>query len=146
MHIFAIVALIILSAGCTAAGPNASTDSLVLQTGGAAFEAQFETQLSADGMLRVRRYGPPHVTPRKVEKLLPAARAAALFSLAARATDFSAGCGKVADGTNAAMTVNYAGNKHTFSCTGASHWPTGKNTTTFLSTLNNDLPHDLQVH
>ena len=146
MGIIATVAMCLLALGCSAAKPGVSLpDTLTLKTGGAPFEAQFDVKLAASGLLSVRRYGPPQVTPKTIEIHLSTEQTAMLLSLAARSTDFSVGCGQVADGTMAAMTVTYAGAKQAFSCSGAPKWPVGNNVTAFLSTLNKQLPKDLQV-
>ncbi|WP_399682150.1 hypothetical protein [Xenophilus sp.] len=146
MRIIATVAICFLSLGCSAAGPSVlRTDSLSLKTGGAPFEAQFTVALSASGSLNVRRYGPPHVIPRDEQFHLTTAEAARLLRLAADSTDFGAGCGKVVDGTAAAMEVTFSGASQSFSCAGAPKWPIGAKTADFLSALNKQLPDDLQV-
>ena len=146
MRTFAASVLCILLAGCDP-GPQElmSTDSLSLRTGGSPNDAQFTVEIAAKGLLRVHRFGPPHIKERTFELHLPAERVAALLSLASNSTDFSAGCGQVADGTAATMTVIYIGNRKSFSCTGAEKWPAGPSTLAFLSSLNQQLPKDLQV-
>ena len=146
MRILATVALSFLALGCTAAVTTAlPSDTLRLRTGGAPFEAQFIVELSASGLLQARRFGPPHVVSREVELHLSTTQAAELLSLASQSIDFSAGCGQVADGTAATMSVTYSGAQQSFSCSGAPKWPIGSNTKAFLSTLNEQLPGDLQV-
>ena len=146
MRILATVAISFLAVACSATESGVlPSDSMTLNTGGAPFEAQFTVKLSASGLLNVRRYGPPNVTPRTIELRLSAIQTADLLSIASNSSDFSKGCGQVADGTSASMTVKYSGVERTFSCSGAPKWPVGSNTSTLLSTINKHLPKELQV-
>jgi hypothetical protein len=69
-----------------------------------------------------------------------------LISLALDATDFSDGCGVVADGTSADLAVNTGSGSAERTCTGASKWPQGSKTKSFLDALNTLLPRNFNVY
>ena len=146
MKILATFALSLLACASSFASSGIMpSDGLSLRIGGSPFEAQFTVELSTSGLLKARRFGPPNVTKKSVEIRLSKGQAEELITLASESTDFSSGCGKVADGTAASMTTTYLGVKNTFSCSGAPKWPAGNKTKAFLTTLNKRLPKDLQV-
>lgn len=146
MKALAAAALSLLAMSGIAAPPELPPpDALSLKTGGSPLDARFTVELSAAGLLKVHRGGPPHVEARTIELRIPSAETSALLSLASRSEDFPEGCGHVADGTAATMTVTYAGVRKTFSCIGAHRWPNGRSTREFLSALNRRLPAEMQV-
>jgi hypothetical protein len=143
MRIFA--SLLILFLFCGRAHGSEAPDALTLKSGGSIFEGRFKVQLSAAGQLDVAKSATPNSRARSIKRKLTRAQSGEIFLLASQSIDFRKGCGQVADGTNAGMTVTYGGINHSFSCQGAAKWPRGAATRKLLSAINRHLPAGLRV-
>ena len=115
-----------------------------LQTWGMPGSPRFTVTLSRVGDLTVVRELQERAAKRAVKRLSPD-KADALARMAEMAVDFSSGCGAVADGTSARMTVETQIGPTTRLCEMAGRWPLGEKTKLFIDSINSYLPMDLHV-
>lgn len=142
MHKIVIVLLsLLLATGVTAAATGSRFE---LQTWGMPGSPRFTVTLSRAGDLTVVRESLERAAKRAVKRLSPEA-ADALASMAELSLDFSTGCGTVADGTSARLTVETRSGPTTRLCEMAERWPLGEKTKLFLARINSYLPMDLHV-
>jgi hypothetical protein len=126
--------------------PNGSFE---LNVGGMPGSDRFAVQLKTDHTLTVTKESLPitekGLTKKSFKRVLDKEDATQLEALASRADDFGLGCNAVADGTNAKLLVRQASRMFRASCAGATSWPSGSKTKTFISILNSYLPDDLRI-
>lgn len=115
-----------------------------LQTWGMPGSPRFTVTLSGAGDLTVVREMLERAAKRAVKRLSPD-KAEALARMAELAIDFSSGCGGVADGTSARLTVEIESGPTTRLCERAGRWPLGEKTKSFIDSINSYLPMDLHV-
>lgn len=97
-------------------------------------ESHFSLPMTATGLTEAKHSG--ELTQEQFEKLI---------SLALGSTDFDEGCGVVADGTSADLAVTSESGSTERTCRGASKWPVGSKTRSFLDALNRLLPREFNV-
>jgi hypothetical protein len=123
---------------------HASGDGILLATGGGPGTTQFFVHFNSAGLLTVERREMLK-KPKYTDLQLSKKHARALIRLAASSDDFSLGCDKVSDGTNAEMKVVRAGVASLYSCRGADKWPVGSRTKAFIDAVNAPLPAAFHV-
>ncbi len=119
----------------THGGPPGSHQFVVEVTPGRQLAgSNFSRPMTASGLTEAKLA--VELAPEQFEELL---------SLALEATDFTDGCGVVADGTAADLVVHAAARSAERTCAGASQWPLGSKTRSFLATLNGFPPREFHV-
>jgi hypothetical protein len=114
-------------------------------------EPRFVVELFANGKLRVTREAPPfndegQMTKKVIERRIPRAKAERIFKLAADATDFAYGCGRVADGTSASLLLRNDVKEIHRTCHNADVWPNGKRARAMLNAINAVVPGEMRVY
>ena len=145
------LALLFALLGATASLGGEPKPALSLWThGGPPGSDQFVVKLAPSRHLSVAHFSlpitPSGMTEKKHSVDLTLDQFERLISLALGATDFSDGCGVVADGTWADLAVNAGSGSVERTCTGASKWPLGPKTKTLLEALNGLLPSEFNVY
>jgi hypothetical protein len=139
-----VAAILLIAFMCS---PGAYAESLRMYVGGGLPGSEaFDVSLHA-GRLIVTRSSLPitrrGLTTSSVTGHLSASAEHDLVVVAQNAaTDFAQGCGAVADGTVASLSV---GGHELAQCQGAPQWPTGPRTRLLLRAINANLPTSIQV-
>jgi hypothetical protein len=141
-----LLAVILLCAAAPAEDPR-----LVLTTWGMPGEPRFVVELFANGKLRVTREAPPldeegKLSKKVIERRISRAKADHIFKLAADATDFASGCGRVAGGTSASLLLRNEKKEIHRTCHNADVWPNGKRSRAMLNAINAVVPGDMRVY
>jgi hypothetical protein len=145
----AAVFLAVLVLSATAA--PADEPRLVLTTWGMPGEPRFVVELFANGKLRVTREAPPFddegkLSKKVIERRISRAKADRIFKLAADATDFASGCGRVSDGTSASLLLRNEKTEIHRTCHNADVWPNGRRARAMLNAINAVVPGDMRVY
>ena len=148
-HVFLALFFAVSASAC--ASQTVAQESLQIKTGGGVTGPFISLSLQSSGELSVTRESMPFadtksgLTTIEFEEHLDPAETARLFQLAQSATDFSQGCGLVAHGTDARLSLQLSQQRIDFECAGAIKWPTGPLTKSLVDSLNQRLPKKFQV-
>jgi hypothetical protein len=130
--------------------PTDSATLFDLSTGGGPLEPRFHVTLAPTGQLTVVKAEPPltekGLARSSTKVALSPAHTKRLHALAREATDFSRGCNRAADGTNAVLLVSASKGEVRRTCEGAARWPVGPATVRLFGELNAHLKPAFHVY
>jgi hypothetical protein len=124
---------------------------MTLTTWGTPDDTRFVVELFADGTVRVARERLPRtadgkLTTNTLERHISRAKRERLLALAAAATDFTAGCNAVRDGTNASIVIIRDAKETRRTCHNADVWPNGKHSRALMNAINAIVPGEMRVY